>query len=272
MKPKIDYLVKDLKIPADVIPKMIMQQPSIFGYSVDLMDSKIIFFEKQGLSRSYVINMFRSSPSLFGLTIDDSLQPKLKFLLKKGFVTEDKSSEGLASVPGFYFGYSLHHRIGPRLYFIKHVTKIGGALNQSDTLFATKHEDAIKAAVEAYGSRYKNAVDSLVACVRTMRCSCVEEREAVKEELRRRIGGGGDDLRLVLSALDYVGLEAESESRVALATYYCFRELWYRHEGMEWLVSPSTSEANLAGGSDSSTLLSLDDGGAGRSDISMTKI
>ncbi|XP_057812588.1 transcription termination factor MTERF6, chloroplastic/mitochondrial isoform X1 [Cryptomeria japonica] len=133
MESNIDYL-RSLGAKDDIISKAITRGPQIIlccNYEKNL-HPKFRFFYKKGFSKQQVAQMFLVFPSMFGQSIEKSLQPKFDFLANEMAYTIDE-------VAGFpqYFGFSLEHRIKPRYRQIEET----GIFSSLSGIFGPTEED-----------------------------------------------------------------------------------------------------------------------------------
>ncbi|MBA0601655.1 transcription termination factor MTEF1, chloroplastic [Gossypium raimondii] len=112
LKPTVEYLkglgVEKLNEPSK-------QKAFLLNTRVDKLKAKIKFLRSIGLRYEEAAMVCARMPAIFGYNVEYNLRPKYEFLVGE----MERSLEELKEFPQ-YFGFSLHKRIEPRHWHLKH--------------------------------------------------------------------------------------------------------------------------------------------------------
>ena len=115
----LDFLIREVCIPLEAIPKVLHRKPQLLGYSLahKLRPTAAFFMQELGLAPQHLAAMVARCPALLGYSVADNLRPTIEFLRASGreynATAEDWRRELIAAPQ--LLTYSLEKRIKPRV-------------------------------------------------------------------------------------------------------------------------------------------------------------
>lgn len=114
--PAASYLMNELGIWEDDLPRVLQLYPGLLGTPIYKMQEIIFFLISNGVPEEKIAGIFRSFPALLTLDVEKDMVPVVKFLRKIGI---RKIGRFISRLPPI-LGYSVEKELEPKWRYLKH--------------------------------------------------------------------------------------------------------------------------------------------------------
>jgi mTERF domain-containing protein len=148
LRPKLELLVEMAGIEREQLPVVVARAPHVLGYSPSNIAQFLIFLlHELRVDQKKVARLLATSPQLLGLSVENNIRPKIRFLVEEVGITN--VGQVIGSFPNI-LGYSVENNMRPKLeYLSKHIlkvpmSKLGRPLEKCPQLLGYSLEKRIK--------------------------------------------------------------------------------------------------------------------------------